>query len=381
MDSPTAGQSVPTCAIEVRGRASDGEGPVQVTVNGLAVETTADGSFTANASLATGDPGLVEVVATDRFGNSARAAVRVNVVAPTVGLTSLAPGARVGSRYVDLLGTSGNGTEVTVNGRPAEVLGDGTWRLLRFDLGGTDGIVELALVSRHCASSATATAVLELDTTPADSTPPEISTLTPAPGTFASSRPAVSASLLDADSGIDPTSPVLRLDGMEVTPDAVVSPAGVGWGPREPLVEGVHILELSVADLAGNRSSASWSFTVDVTPPSLSVVEPAGDVVTGDPTPPVVVTFADELSGIDLATLAIAVDSIDVTPSCAVMTARAECTSPPLGHSRHAVAVGVRAVRATCSWRRGLSRCRWMRRLPWLPSLRLRMARRSERRP
>src|SRR5262249_8847266 len=142
----------------------DAEGPVQLKVNGVAVIPAADGSFATTASLATSDPGLVEVLATDTGGNTTRVTVRVTIAAPTVALTAPAPGALVGTRLVDLAGPAGNATAVTATGRAAAVPGAGPSPLAGFALGPDDGLTTLALVAKNCGGEATATAVLDLDT-------------------------------------------------------------------------------------------------------------------------------------------------------------------------------------------------------------------------
>src|SRR5215210_464106 len=97
--APVNGQSVSVCQIAVTGTVSDKEGPVQLTVNGAAVTPAADGSFSAAVSLATADPGLIEVVAVDSGGSSTRVEVRVSIVPPVVALT--APrGGRRGQRHL-----------------------------------------------------------------------------------------------------------------------------------------------------------------------------------------------------------------------------------------------------------------------------------------
>ncbi len=164
LTAPTEGQSVPRCEVTVSGTVADAEGPVELEVNGAAVTPEADGSFITTVSLATADPGLVEVVATDTGGNVTRVTVRVTVVPPTVALTSPVPGSLVAARLVDLAGTSGNATAVSVDGTAAIVPGDGTFHLDGFDLGPDDGLVTLSLVASHCAGQASATVVLDLDT-------------------------------------------------------------------------------------------------------------------------------------------------------------------------------------------------------------------------
>jgi hypothetical protein len=71
-------------------------------------------------------------------------------------------------------------------------------------------------------------------------------------------RTFIHARLQDADSGIDPRSIRLVVDGLDVTRDARIDDDGIGY--RERLGRGVHSAELLVRDRAGNLSRTAWSF-------------------------------------------------------------------------------------------------------------------------
>jgi hypothetical protein len=171
-----------------------------------------------------------------------------------------------------------------------------------------------------------------------DQVPPVITPLAPATGGFVGiAKPTVSAHLADAGSGIDVASVTVQVDGSDVTAEAVVSAEGVVWTAAAPLSEGEHAVEISAADLAGNPSTAGWSFTIDLTQPSVAVVEPGAGVVVGSATPAILVTYDDALSGVDLTSLVITVDGVSVTASCAVGPDDASCTAPPLAAGDHTV--------------------------------------------
>jgi hypothetical protein len=175
-----------------------------------------------------------------------------------------------------------------------------------------------------------------------DVEPPEITPVTPAPGGFVPGpAPLVSAAFSDEGSGVDPTSVRLLVDGVDLTSEAEVSAEGITWVAVEPLAEGLHLVAVDMADLAGNPAEASWAFTVDLTPPSVAVIEPAEGVVVGSATPAILVTYDDALSGVDLTSVAITVDGIDLTSSCAVGSSDASCTAPPLDSGGHTVVAEV----------------------------------------
>jgi hypothetical protein len=91
--------------------------------------------------------------------------------------------------------------------------------------------------------------------------------LLPVPGAVVNdSTPAISGAYTDQLSSIDPSSVRLKLDGLDVTSQAVVDTAGIVYTPLVPLGAGVHSVELFVADEWGYEAlPMTWSFTIDLT--------------------------------------------------------------------------------------------------------------------
>lgn len=180
-------------------------------------------------------------------------------------------------------------------------------------------------------------AFLELDTTP-----PVISSLAPANGSLlATATPILSAAFADDLSGVDPASVQLLLDGANRTSAAQVTAAGFTFTPSAPLPDGTHAAALSVRDLAGNPAQAAWSFTTDVTPPSLLITSPpSATVKTASPT--LAVSYSDATSGADLASLHIVLDGAALTSTCQVAAAAATCTPAPLKAGPHTLAASLR---------------------------------------
>jgi hypothetical protein len=78
--------------------------------------------------------------------------------------------------------------------------------------------------------------------------------------------PTISANF-DDPSGIDTSSIMLRVDGVDVTSDATTSPTTVIYTPNASLPDGLHTVDLEVNDTLGNHATGSWSFTVETPPP------------------------------------------------------------------------------------------------------------------
>ena len=269
VDAPVDGESVERCAVPVAGTASDAEGPFTLTVNGETVVPAPDGSFSGTASLWTDDPGRIDFVATDRAGNATTVTMRVVIVPPTVALASPPPGSLVGSRTVDLAGASGTATEVSVDGQPATVAGDGTFHLEGFDLGPADGLITLELAAANCGGSVTATAVLDLDTLP-----PVVAIDSPTPGAlFGKSSITVGGSVEDAHLA------AVTVNGVSATVEGKrFSAEGV------TLAEGENSLVATATDALG-RQTASTTVVVqlDTTAPTAEITSPVSGVVVDTP--------------------------------------------------------------------------------------------------
>jgi hypothetical protein len=176
-----------------------------------------------------------------------------------------------------------------------------------------------------------------------DTTPPVVSALTPANGSFvASSLPTISAAYADDLSGVDPASVRLLLDGTDRTGEAQVTATGVSLAPASPLGEGSHAVVLTLADRAGNPARASWAFVVDTVPPVIQITSPPA-TVTGTAQPPIAVSFSDATSGVDPATFRVLLDGTDITAACQVTAATVACVPPqPLTAGAHGLTASVK---------------------------------------
>jgi hypothetical protein len=114
-----------------------------------------------------------------------------------------------------------------------------------------------------------------------DTTPPEIQSYAPQPGTVLSamSAPGVTLTVTDASSGVAASTISLLLNGSSVG----LTPGSAGMWSSAPGVwgEGVNRLELRVSDAVGNvQAPLLWSVTRDSQPPTGSLVINGGATVT-----------------------------------------------------------------------------------------------------
>jgi len=202
-----------------------------------------------------------------------------------------------------------------------------------------------------------------------DVTAPTIEIRDPDQPFLSDATPAIFVAYADDSSGVDPSTLAILIDGVDITPSC--TPTGQFASCESPvLAEGMHTIDASVQDLAGSTGTTSFAFTVDLTPPDIDI-DARSDVQifsdgfeTGDlsrwsshaPTSPpggpptltlagprlaVDVTYTDALSGVDLTTLAIDIDGVDLLPNCEVGAALATCTSPNLAKGDHVITASI----------------------------------------
>ncbi len=114
-----------------------------------------------------------------------------------------------------------------------------------------------------------------------DTTPPQIVSYTPSPGTLTNANnPAATVTVSDAGSGVDSTTVTLFVNGSAASmgynsATGVFAATGAAWR------EGENNLEVRAVDALGNtQTPLVWSFTMDTKPPSGTVVINGGAAMT-----------------------------------------------------------------------------------------------------
>jgi hypothetical protein len=96
-------------------------------------------------------------------------------------------------------------------------------------------------------------------------------------------------------------------------------------------------------DLSGDRGTG-FTLTIlgqDTVAPTIAITAPNQPVITNNLRPPVAVSYADALSGVDTATLKIAIDGATLA-GCTVGATTATCTPPALAAGNHTVTAQVK---------------------------------------
>jgi RHS repeat-associated protein len=300
------------------------------------------GSFTTSAAAASGKLGplaagnhVLTVTIADNVGNvsQAQAAFTVDAAAPSLAIAPVVTFTSASQVFT----VSYSDAQSGVNTASFQATLDGTNVTGSFTAGAASATGTLAglgngahaltvTVSDKVGNQATAT----LNFT-ADSAAPQIS-VSPSTG-FTNGTPAFSVTYSDAGSGINPASFAATLDGANATASFIANAAGANG--TLSLGTGAHTLVVSVADHVGNVAQAQSVFTVDVTPPSVTVSATLGAK------PTVTVSYSDAGSGVNTGSFKATLDGADATAKFTTSAAGATGSVGPLAVGPHAIIITV----------------------------------------
>lgn len=135
-----------------------------------------------------------------------------------------------------------------------------------------------------------------------EKTPPIVTISAPTDSQLlTNNQPTVRFTVTDNDSGVDPDTIILVIDGAEIANiEKTASSSGVytcTYTPEEPLSDGKHSVFGKATDHDGNEGiGEAISFTIDTIPPELSVTNPVNNYVTNRATVTVEGVTNDETS-------------------------------------------------------------------------------------
>jgi len=134
-----------------------------------------------------------------------------------------------------------------------------------------------------------------------DTTPPQITNYGPSPGGLLNTANAVvSATVVDAGSGVSASSVELSINGSSTSVHYDPATGSITTSGSGAWKEGVNSLTLRVADVLGNvQTPIVWSVTVDTTPPSGTILINAGAEMTTSVYVTLTLTASDTTSGVD----------------------------------------------------------------------------------
>jgi len=168
-----------------------------------------------------------------------------------------------------------------------------------------------------------------------EETAPSITAVEPS-GTINDDMPVLSAKYSDSGTGLNLSTVTLSLNGEVV--EAAVTASQVSYGVQQPLRTGVtYTVSVTAVDKAGNEASASSTFKLESTAPSITNVSPTGTVQSVDVA--LSANYSDAGSGVDQKSAVMKLDGVVVaaTPSASGISYQAT----GLTHGDHTVYVEV----------------------------------------
>ncbi len=180
-----------------------------------------------------------------------------------------------------------------------------------------------------------------------DSEAPDLSIREPSQSVLSGvERVPIRLAYADAVSGIALGSLRIGLDGSDLTSGCSLTESSASC-ETPPLAAGQHTLSAEVHDLAGNAALAKFTFetVLDQEAPVLAISSPSSPLVMGSASPAIRVDYSDAGSGIDLSSLRVAIDGIDLGAQCQVGPSSATCQPSALARGPHSIAAQVADLR------------------------------------
>ncbi len=293
---------------------------LRVSIDGV----DATNAFTISGGVATGVAPLpladgshrVDASISDRVGNDASTFTIfiIDTVPPVITTVHPAPGQSFGATSVSILVQYADNQALNLGSFTATL--DGSPLSLTVDADAAEGLASSLADGPHALALSIADQAGNVGTSTVsfttDTGNPEIF-IVPANGQAINSRnPEIVVTYRDAQ-GIAPGSLKITVNGVVRTADFTQTALEARATLVDPLPAGLNTIMAEVRDGASNPGAATSSFTVDVTPPVITVVSPAGGAFLNDTTPDIDITLQDEATGIATGVTRVFVDGVDVT--------------------------------------------------------------------
>jgi hypothetical protein len=275
---------------------------VVVKLDGAVITSQCDVSaLSVFCSLSPADgPHVATIDCADTSGNAAtRAQVGfvVDTAPPALAVTSHENGQIVTTPSISLSGTASDATSgvasIEVNGEAATLSG-GTWTMPGVSL--DEGANAIMVVAEDAAGHV-ANTILIINYNAPDTSKPVITIEEPTAGALLDAAPVVLNAELEDNEAVATATVVVKLNGAEVTDECAVTPFSVIC-PLSP-ADGAHSATIDCKDTSNNAAvQKGVSFTLDTTPPVVSVTSHADGQVVVVPTITLSGAASDATSGV-----------------------------------------------------------------------------------
>src|SRR5882724_11588047 len=346
--------TTPTVSIQYSDSSGINPSTLKVTING--VDRTQ--LFTANntgatAALPAGTlaQGANQIVAQiqNLAGNSASASTSFNIDTnlPTISFSRPASNSYQGSstvgiqvQYSDDQAIDSTKLKITLDGVALSATVSPT-SASATATGITNGAHQLVASIKDLAGNASTSQI----TFYVDTSVPSVHVQQPAPGTILNTAlPQVSIAYADVV-GVDSATFKVFVNGVDATSLFTIGPATATAQLTSAfkLPDGQNTITAQIANLAGTSGSATSTFTVDTTPPTLAFQAPSAKTNSG--TPATTIVYSDATSGVDPYSLVVTLDGADVSALVAPGANSATGVlqvSPPLTDGTHQLSATVK---------------------------------------
>jgi hypothetical protein len=224
---------------------------------------------------------VIDVALSDHSANQARATFRfvIDTLPPVISIASPTEGQVINETPVPVNGTVTDASAIaslTVNGRATPLSGNAFSASVDL-VAGANSITVQATDAAGNTGSATVSVTLS-----GDSIPPEIAITSPLAGAFVlQGQPEIAVTFSD-ESGVDPATLALTTNGSSLAANCQTEGEEARCIPAAALPEGTVTIAASIADLFGNRGTASVKVIVDTVPLEVSLTVPTSGLITRD---------------------------------------------------------------------------------------------------
>jgi hypothetical protein len=153
-----------------------------------------------------------------------------------------------------------------------------------------------------------------------DTIPPAITVVSPL-GTVTVEKPTISVAVSDDVSGVDSIDISLKdAAGKNIAGKVSSDESSATFIPTIALKAGTYTATAEAADVAGNSSSAEWTFTVefDVIPPVITIISPQDGARIIETKPTISASYSDNLAGVNEKSVKLDVDGQAVTAQATI---------------------------------------------------------------
>jgi hypothetical protein len=244
----------------------------------------------------------------------------VTIVSPGPAVNTPQP--HIDIRYQDLVG-AGETVASGVNTTTLQVLLDGVDRTSLFTRRADEATADLPATLALSPGTHTITASIQdnaenlgqaTEQFQVNTARPVIQILQPVGGSFQGTTTPQIVLAYSGSSGLNLASLKVTDNGVDITSSLTKTATGAS-GTAPALVQGGNTIVASISDPTGNQATATVSFNIDTTPPTITIVHPAPGSAHGSANVEYLIQYSDD-QAIDPGTLAVTLDGspVAVTP-------------------------------------------------------------------